>query len=176
VNRWVIRVLLFGLLIVLPAALDVSRAAPTIGADINATVIHLLAGQGVPYRETRSFSGGSLTSLLFGLPGCAEPLQVIPTNHAFEARRLFDKVSEPGDVRLFAYLGKVSKEERDEWTFVEHLKYRFLELFLLSPYQVDGVMLMIVTPKDCDAPRINWSLAWNAEYRRSIVPLASPST
>ena len=147
------------------------RATPAAGADINTTVIHLLASKGLPYRETRSFSGGALTSLLFDLPACAGPLQVAPTNHAFEARGLFDKVSGLHDVRLFAYLDKVSAEESDRWTFFEHLRYRFLEALSLSPYQVDGTMLLISMPKDCVSPPIDWSIVWSAEYRRSIARL-----
>lgn len=176
-NRWAIRGLLFVLLIVLPALLNFSGVlpTPTAGTDIDATVTHLLASRGMPYRGARSFSGGSLKSLRFELASCAEPLQVIPTARGFEARALFDKVGRPGDVRFFAYLGKVSNEASDSWTFREHLKHRLLESLWLSPYQIDGLMLLINTPKDCDLPRLDWSLVWNKAYRRSVAQLAKSS-
>lgn len=173
-NKWVVRSFLFVMLVTVPAILAIFTTVPMVNVDIKTTVTQLLAKQGLRYRETRSFSDGSLISMLFELPKCAEPLQVIPTSNSFEARGLFDKAARPEDTRLFAYLGKVSREQSDRWTFREHLKHRLLELLSLSPYEDDRQMLLIVTPKDCNLPQIDWSLVWRTNYRRSIALTKAP--
>jgi hypothetical protein len=163
------------LLVASVATRESTGAAPEGGADIKTTTIHLLTHQGMQYRETRSFFDGSLESMLFDLPSCDEPLQVIPTPRTFEAMPLFDQVGAPGDKRRFAYLSQMSEEGGRLWAFLEHVKHRSLELIAMTHYRPDGLMLMISEPRGCkSAPNIDWSLIWKTEYRLSIARNPNP--
>ncbi len=168
-NRWLIRGLLFALLL---ASVDLGgflRTHVERGADIETAVRHLLTSYGMTYRETRSFSGDALKSTIFDVPLCDEPLQVVATPRTFDASPLFDRVGEPGDVRLFAYLSRVSEQEDRFSFFLEHLKHSLLGVVAMTPYQPDGMMLMISEPRGCtNVPDVAWSLVWKTDYRLSV--------
>jgi hypothetical protein len=175
-NRWLIRGLLFALLL---ASVDLggflgSRVER--GADTETSVRHLLAHYGMSYRETRSFSDGALTSMIFDVPLCDEPLQVAPSPRTFDASPLFDRVGAPGDIRLFAYLSQVSEREDRFSFFLEHLKQSLLGVVAMTPYQPDGMMLMISEPRGCtNVPDVAWSLVWKTDYRLSVARDLNPS-
>lgn len=163
-----IRGLLFAFLIAAPIGVAMSGARPEPGADIVETVTHLLEREGARYTGRQSFSGDALTVLSFELANCAQPLQIVPTDRAYQARALFDRVGGAGHTRFFAYLGQVSTDDDAGWSFREHLKHRFLELLALSPYAVDKLMLLVSAPVSCAVPRVDWSQVWNLDYRRLV--------
>jgi len=167
---------LFALLL---ASVDIGqflRTRAEHGADIEPVVRHLLTGYGMSYRETRRFSGGALNSMVFDAPSCDEPLQVVPSPRTFDASSLFDRVGAPGDVRFFAYLSKVSEQGDRLSFFLEHLKHSSLGLVAMTPYQPDGMMLMISEPRRCtNVPRVAWSLVWRTDYRLSVARDLNPS-
>jgi hypothetical protein len=168
-RSWAIRGLLLALLVAsvgLGAKLS-SRAER--GADLQTAVRALLTENGLTYRETKNVARDSLISMLFAVPSCAEPLQVVPTPRTFDATAFFDRIGAPGDIRFFAYLDRISAREDRFSFFLEHLKHSALGLFALTPYQADGMMLMVSEPRNCaKLPRIDWSVVWRRDYRTAV--------
>ena len=168
-RSWAIRGLLLALLVAsvgLGANLS-SRAER--GANLEDAVKRLLTDNGLTYRKTENVAQDALRSMRFDVPSCARPLQVVPTPRTFDATAFFDRVGEPGDVRFFAYLGRISVAQDRFSFFLEHLKQSALGLLAMTPYQADGMMLMVSEPRDCASlPRIDWSLAWRRDYRKTV--------
>jgi hypothetical protein len=172
-NKWVIRGLLFILLLASVDPGGLLRARAERGADIETTVRYLLAHHGMTYRETKS--DGVLKSMLFDWPSCREPLRVVPAPRTFDSNTLLNAVGAPGDVHQFAYLGRASEHETRFSFFLEHLKHSALGLIAMTPYQADGTMLMINEPQGCiTMPRVDWSLAWDTDYRLRVARDPTP--
>jgi hypothetical protein len=166
-NRWVIRALLFVLLLASVDPSGILRSRAERGANIETTVRSLLARNGMTYRETRT--DGVLKSMLFDWPSCGEPLQVVPSPRTFDSNTLLNAVGAPGDVHYFAYLSRASEHETRFSFFIEHLKHSALGLIAMTPYQADGMMLMISEPSGCNTmPRVDWSLVWKTDYRLRV--------
>jgi hypothetical protein len=166
-NRWVVRCLLFILLLASVDPGGLLRVRAERGADIETTVRYLLAGGGLAYRETRS--DAVLKSMLFDWPSCGDPIQVVPAPRTFDSNTLLNAVGARGDVHHFAYLSRASEHETRFSFFLEHLKHSALGLIAMTPYQADGTMLMISEPQGCKTmPPVDWSLAWKADYRLRV--------
>jgi hypothetical protein len=173
-NKWVIRGLFFVLLLASVDPIGLLRARAERGADIETTVRYLLARDGMTYRGIKN--DGVLKSLLFDWPLCSKPLQVVPAPRTFDSNTLLKAVGEPGDIHYFAYLSRASAHETRFSFFLEHLKHSALGLIAMTPYQADGMMLMISEPKGCKAaPRVDWSLAWQTNYRLRVARDPDPS-
>ena len=177
-HRWVVRGLLFGLLLASVFSGEVLHRRADLGANIEATIKYLLAHEGLAYRETKSFSGESLNVMMFNWPACGEPLQVAATPRTFDAVALFKRMGAPGDIRLLAYLSNASEHETRYSLFLEHFKYSVLGLIGMTSYEPDGTMLMVVVPSGCTlAPPVDWSLVWQTNYRlkvaKSLKPIAA---
>ena len=165
--RWFIRALLLVLLVVSVDPTGMLRARARHGADIERTVQYLLWSRGVDYLETKD--DGVLKSMLFASPSCAEPLLVVPSPRTFDSNTLLKVMGAPGDVHRFAYLTRVSEREARYSFFVEHLKHSALGLIAMTPYQADGMMLLIDEPQGCKAlSTIDWSLVWRSDYRIEV--------
>lgn len=165
-NKWIIRSLLLGLLLASVAIRASSRNYDGARVSINEAILHLMASQGFSYAGTTSFGGGALYSMVFDTPYCSRPLQIAPTYRTFQANALFDNIGAPGDARGFAYLGVVSRRPDRRDIFFEHVKQRGLELFGMTPYQIDSMMVMISEPQGCDiASRIDWKMLWERDHR-----------
>jgi hypothetical protein len=165
--RWIIRGLLLVLLVVSVDPAGILRARARHGADIESAVLYLLAREGMIYRETRD--DGVLKSMLFALPSCAKPLVVVPSPRTFDSNTLLKRVGAPDDVHRFVYLTRVSEQEARYSFFLEHLKHSALGLIAMTPYQADGMMLLINEPQGCKAsPAIDWSLVWRSDYRIEV--------
>ena len=171
-HKWIFRTAFFVLLLasIEPDIILHARAERAErSADIETTVRYLLTHEGMTYRGTRIFSGGALKSIIFDVPSCNEPVQVVPTPRTFDASALFDRVGAPNDVRLFVYLSRVSEQESRFSFFLEHLKHNALGLIALTPYQPDGMMLLISEPQSCKTlPPIYWPLVWQTDYRIKV--------
>jgi|SRR5579862_875925 len=165
-RRWVIRGLLFVLLVVSIDPTGILRARARPGADIERTVQYLLAREGLIYRET--LDDGVLRSMLFSSPSCAKPLLVVPSPRTFDSDTLLSAVGARGDVHRFAYLTRISEKEMRYSFFLEHLKHSALGLIAMTPYQADGIMLLINEPQGCKTPAIDWSLVWRSDYRIEV--------
>jgi hypothetical protein len=166
-NRWVVRCLLFVLLLASVDPGGLLRARVERGANIETAVKYLLARDGMTYRETRS--DGVLESMIFDWPSCSEPFQVVPAPRTFDSTTLLNAVGAPGDLHQFAYLSLASEHETRFSFFLEHLKHSTLGLIAMTPYQADGIMLMINKPQACKTmPRVDWSLAWDTAYRLKV--------
>lgn len=172
-TRWVIRGLLFTLLLASVDPGGLLRTSVERGADIETTIRSLLARNGMTYRETKT--DGVLKSMFFDWPSCGEPLQVVPSPRTFDSTTVLNAVGAPGDVHRFAYLSRASEHETRFSFFLEHLKHNALGLIAMTPYQADGVMLMINEPQDCKTmPRVDWSLAWETDYRLRVARDPTP--
>ena len=168
-NKWVIRSLLLVLLVASVNLRAFVRTAHEPGADTETAVKELLAGYGFSYRETRSFPDGVLKSLVFDAPSCGDPIQVAVSPRTADASTDYNRLGAPGDVRLFAYLSKISEQEARFSFFVEHLKHSALGLIAMTPYRPDGMMLTISEPRGCkNLPPVPWSRVWEADYRVGV--------
>ncbi len=175
-RKWVIRGLLAVLLVV---SVDL-HAFLGIGAErsvsIETAVKQLLADRGLSFRKSQSFSD-TLTSMLFAVPSCSEPLQVIVTPRTFDAQAVLDRISAPDDIRVFAYLSRASEQGARFSFFLEHLKESALGLIAMTSYQTDGMMLVINEPSSCKTvPQVPWAQVWKTAYRERIAREAGKST
>jgi hypothetical protein len=168
-SRWVVRSLLLVLLLTSVAFRETFRSDAEVGVDIEEAVRQMLTHHGMSYRQTKNISDGLLEAMIFDVPSCGEPIQVIPTFRMLGTSALFDRVGRSGDARFFAFLSLFS-EQYDRFRFtMEHVKYHFLDLFGVTPYQLDAKMLIIIAPRNCaDVAILDWSLVWKTDYRRSI--------
>lgn len=166
-RSWFIRGLLLTLLLASVDPVGLLRARAERGADIETTVRHLLARDGMTYRETKS--NGVLKSMTFWLSACLEPLQVYPSPRTFDLIAVLNAVGAPGDIHRFAYLSRVSQNATRFSLFLEHMKHSALGLIAMTPYQPDGMMLMIDEPHGCKSiPHIDWSQVWRTDYRLQV--------
>jgi hypothetical protein len=166
-NRWLVRCLLFVLLLASVDPGGLLRIRAERGADIETTIRYLLARNGLTYRETKS--DGVLASMLFDWASCGEPLQVVPAPRTFDSNTLLNAIGARGDAHYFAYLSRASEHETRFSFFLEHLRHSALGLIAMTPYQADGTMLMISEPQGCKTmPRIDWSLVWETDYRLRV--------
>lgn len=168
-NKLIPRGILLGLL------LSSASIRATTGNNLRASVpireaiLQLLANHGYSYRGSMNIEEDALTSMIFDTPSCGRPLQVAATVRTFQAKPFFDQIGAAGDVRIFAYLGQVSRRADSRSLFFEHLKQRLLEVVNMTSYEPDSMMVMISEPKGCDiASKVDWTMLWKKEFRERL--------
>jgi hypothetical protein len=168
-NNWIIRGLLLALLLGSVAIKVVLENDGGENVRLDDAVMKFMAGRGFSYTGTIDADGELLKPMVFGTPYCGRPLQVAPTSRTFQAKALFDHIGSAGDARFFAYLGLITRAEDSRGMFIEHLEQRALELFGLSSYELDSMMVVISEPAGCDiASRIDWSTLWKKDFRSRL--------
>jgi hypothetical protein len=137
-----------------------------VGADLlEPAIVHIASSHGLNFREYKTTSGIMTRTLVFGAPGCAQPVQVSLRLSTFEERSLMGPASEHSYTRHYVYFDRSWERPDLGAAFVQRIKYSALAMFRLTEYVPSRYLILVETPKNCSiAEDIDWRSAWNRDY------------
>jgi hypothetical protein len=162
-NASLLRAVFVALLLATLASKAQTSPTASIGVlDIRASIIDVLAGQGLAAREDQAGQGQVFAgSVLFHAPGCDREVRVVPVSISLWEGPLFDEVIGPDHAKHFRYLDGAWLTEDRIGIRLEWLKHRALAMFGLSRYIASPFVLLIAEPRGCDVVKtVDWRLVW----------------
>ncbi len=102
---------------------------------------------------------GALTIARFSSPACGD-VRVLPVSIQFQETALLRNSA--NDRRMFVYRGRVWTNVPPDRAVLSHLTEKFRQLTRLRPDPAIDTMLVVITPKTCGVPGIDWSAFWSA--------------
>ncbi|HEY1299645.1 MAG TPA: hypothetical protein VGF07_04060 [Stellaceae bacterium] len=118
--------------------------------------------------DQRETLGGNVPALRFAVPGCAEPVLVLP-RITFDFDPALQAARDRGDALRYVYIGQSWDRPARLAAFAERMKYAALATFALTRYVPSAYVLLVDARPECrSAEAIDWRDVWNRDYLGKI--------
>ena len=127
-------------------------------------VLRVAGSQGWGLREYRTINGVASRALVFNVPGCSQPVEVVLRLSTFEEQTVMESAPEPGYLRRYIYFDQTWDTPDPRAAVVQRMKYAALATFGLTKYAPSWYLLQVEAPANCRAAEaIDWRSVWNRD-------------
>ena len=133
-------------------------------SSLEPAVLRVAGSHGWRIGDYRTTSGMVSRALVFGAPGCSQPVFVSLRLSSFEEETLMQYTAEPGYVRHYIYFDRTWDTPNPRAASLLRMKYAVLAMFGMTEYEPSRYLILVEAPPHCYAAEtIDWRPVWSGD-------------